>query len=84
MDYFDFFSSALFEPCDHCRQWTIRQSDTFKTVSPFFDRAKLEKQKVYVDRYGVWLALVSWLTALLMLLGKFLRFLFWNLLLGVF
>ena len=68
------------------------------------DRAKLEKQKVYVDRYGVWLALVSWLpfvgdlfsialgfyktnpwlTALLMLLGKFLRFLFWNLLLGAF
>ena len=62
------------------------------------------KAKVYVDRYGVWLALVSWLpfvgdlfsialgfyktnpwlTALLMLLGKYLRFLFWNLLLGAF
>ena len=68
------------------------------------DRAKLEKQKVYVGRYGVWLALVSWLpfvgdlfsialgfyktnpwlTALLMLVGKFLRFLFWTLLLGAF
>ena len=67
--------------------WERLNNPLFKGVEfapPFFDRAKLEKQKVYVDRYGVWLALVSWLTALLMLLGKFLRFLFWNLLLGVF
>ena len=68
------------------------------------DRAKLEKQKTYVDKYGVWLALVSWvpivgdvfaialgfyktnpwLTALLLLVGKALRFLVWNLILGVF
>ena len=68
------------------------------------DRAKLEKQKVYVDKYGVWLALVSWLpfvgdlfsialgfyktnpwlTALLLLVGKTLRFLFWNLILGAY
>ena len=67
------------------------------------DRAKLEKQKRYVDRFGVWLALVSWLpfvgdlfsialgfyktnpwlTAMLMLVGKTLRFFFWNLILGV-
>ena len=66
------------------------------------DRAKLEKQKVYVDRYGVWLALLSWvpfigdvfaialgfyktnpwLTALLLLVGKTLRFLVWNLIMG--
>ena len=25
------------------------------------DRQKLEKQKVYVDKYGVWLALFTWL-----------------------
>ena len=68
------------------------------------DRAKLEKQKVYIDKYGVWLALLSWvpfigdvfaialgfykttpwLTALLLLVGKTLRFLVWNLLLGAF
>lgn len=67
------------------------------------DRAKLEKQKVYVDKYGVWLALLSWvpfigdifaialgfyktnpwLTALLLLVGKTLRFLVWNLVMGV-
>ena len=66
------------------------------------DRAKLEKQKVYIDKYGIWLALVSWfpfvgdlftlalgfyktnpwLTAFLFLVGRFLRFFFWNLLLG--
>ena len=66
------------------------------------DRAKLEKQKVYIDKYGIWLALVSWLpfvgdlftlalgfhktnpwlTALLFLVGRFLRFFFWTLLLG--
>ena len=67
------------------------------------DRTKLEKQKKYIDRYGVWLALLSWvpfigdifaialgfyktnpwLTAILLLIGKTLRFLVWNLLLGV-
>ena len=66
------------------------------------DRAKLEKQKVYIDKYGIWLALVSWLpfvgdlftlalgfyktnpwlTAILFLVGRFLRFFFWTLLLG--
>ncbi len=66
------------------------------------DRAKLEKQKVYIDKYGIWLALVSWLpfvgdlftlalgfyktnpwlTAFLFLVGRFLRFFFWTLLLG--
>lgn len=67
------------------------------------DRTKLEKQKNYIDRYGVWIALLSWvpfigdvfaialgfyktnpwLTAILLLVGKALRFLVWNLLLGV-
>ena len=66
------------------------------------DRAELEKQKVHIDKYGVWLALLSWvpfvgdvfaialgfyrtnpwLTALLLLIGKTLRFLVWDLLLG--
>ena len=66
------------------------------------DRAKLEKQKVYIDKYGIWLALVSWfpvfgdifsltlglyktnptLTAFLFLVGRTLRFLVWNLMLG--
>ena len=66
------------------------------------DRAKLEKQKVYIDKYGIWLALVTWfpfvgdlftlalgfyktnpwLTALLFLVGRFLRFFVWNLVLG--
>lgn len=66
------------------------------------DRAKLEKQKVYIDKYGIWLALVSWfpfvgdlftltlgfyktnpwLTASLFLVGRLLRFFFWNLILG--
>ena len=66
------------------------------------DRAKLEKQKVYIDRYGIWLARFSWipfvgdlltlalgfyktnpwLTALLLLVGRFLRFFVWNLVLG--
>lgn len=66
------------------------------------DRAKLEKQKVYIDKYGIWLALVTWfpfvgdlftlalgfyktnlwLTALLFLVGRCLRFLVWNLVLG--
>lgn len=67
------------------------------------DRTRLERQKVLIDKYGVWLALLSWvpfigdvfaialgfyrtnpwLTALLLLTGKTLRFLVWNLLLGV-
>ena len=66
------------------------------------DRTKLEMQKASIDKYGVWLALLSWvpfigdvfaialgfyrtnpwLTALLLLVGKTLRFLVWNLLLG--
>lgn len=61
------------------------------------ERGKLEKQKTVIDRWGPWLALVSWLpfvgdlfsvglgfyrvrfwsTALFMLVGKGLRFLFW-------
>ncbi len=68
------------------------------------DRTKLEAQKVYVDKYGVWLALVSWLpvvgtlfdlalgffrtnpwlTALLLVIGKIIRFFFCNLILGAF
>lgn len=63
---------------------------------------RLERQKVYVDRYGVWLALLCWVpvvgdvialalgfyrcrpvwSIMLMLVGKFLRFLLWNLLAG--
>ena len=66
------------------------------------DRAKLEKQKVYIDKYGIWLGLVTWfpfvgdlftlalgfyktnpwLTALLFLVGRFLRFFVWTLVLG--
>ncbi len=66
------------------------------------DRAKLERQKVYIDRYGIWLALISWLplvgdvftlalgfyktnpwlSALLFLVGRTIRFLAWTLLLG--
>lgn len=62
------------------------------------DRGKLEKQKAYIDKYGIWLALVSWLplvgdvfsialgfyktnpwlTALLFLIGRTLRFLVWT------
>lgn len=64
-------------------------------------RETLEKQKVYIDKYGVWLALLSWIpiagdvialalgfykspalwTILLLLAGKFGRFLIWTLLL---
>ena len=63
----------------------------------------LEKQKRAIDKYGVWLALISWvpfigdvfaialgfyktnpwLTGFLLLLGKFLRFLLWNLIMGL-
>ncbi|MBR3302642.1 MAG: DedA family protein [Bacteroidales bacterium] len=59
---------------------------------------KLEKQRVYVNKYGVWLALVAWLpfvgdisvlalgfyrspkylTFFMLLIGKLLRYLFWN------
>ena len=58
----------------------------------------LEKQKRYIDRYGVWLALICWIpvigdivaialgfyktrpvwTMVLLLIGKFARFLVWN------
>lgn len=64
----------------------------------------LQKQKAYVDKYGVWLALVCWVpfigdvfaialgfykcrpvwTIILMLVGKFARFLIWNLVYGLF
>lgn len=64
----------------------------------------LQKQKAYVDKYGVWLALACWVpiagdlfaialgfykcrptwTIILMLVGKFARFLVWNLVYGLF
>lgn len=64
----------------------------------------LEKQKSYVAKYGVWLALIAWIpivgdvfvlalgfykarpgwTAVLLLVGKALRFLAWTLLVGLF
>lgn len=67
-------------------------------------RETLDKQKAYIDRYGVWLALLCWipfigdvfaialgfyrtqpvLTAFLMLVGKFARFLLWNFIYGLF
>jgi len=67
------------------------------------NREKLEKQKVYFDKYGIWLALVSWfpfvgdvfsialgfyktnpwLTSLLFLVGRTLRFLVWTILMGM-
>lgn len=63
----------------------------------------LSRQKEKVDRYGVWLALASWIpfigdliaialgfykakplwTIVLLLVGKFLRFLVWNLIYGL-
>ncbi len=63
----------------------------------------LEKQKVKIDRYGVWLALLAWVpiigdviaialgfyktrpaaTMFLLLVGKFVRFLLWNLIYGL-
>ena len=63
----------------------------------------LQKQKSYVDKYGVWLALVCWVpfigdviaialgfyktrpvwTIILLLAGKFARFLVWNMLYGL-
>ena len=64
----------------------------------------LQKQKSYIDKYGVWLALVCWVpfigdviaialgfyktrpvwTIILLLAGKFARFLAWNLIYGLF
>jgi membrane protein YqaA with SNARE-associated domain len=64
----------------------------------------LARQKKKVDRYGVWLALTSWVpfigdiiaialgfykakpfwTIILLLIGKFARFLAWNLIYGLF
>ncbi|WP_350308228.1 YqaA family protein [Gabonibacter massiliensis] len=63
-------------------------------------REQLERQKEKIDRYGVWLALFTWLplvgdlfaialgfyrvspkmSALYMLVGRFVRFLVWTLL----
>ena len=67
-------------------------------------RETLEKQKVKIDKYGVWLALLAWIpiigdviaialgfyrtrpwaTVFLLLVGKFARFLLWNLVYGLF
>ena len=67
-------------------------------------RETLEKQKVKIDNYGVWLALLAWIpiigdviaialgfyrtrpwaTMFLLLVGKFARFLLWNLIYGLF
>ena len=64
----------------------------------------LQKQKRYIDKYGVWLALTCWIpvigdviaialgfyktrpfwTAVLLLVGKFARFLVWNMVYGLF
>ena len=64
---------------------------------------KLDKQRVYISKYGLWLALVAWLpfigdvmvlglgfyrtrrllTYILLLVGKFLRYLFWTIVLTV-
>lgn len=66
-------------------------------------RETLEKQKVKIDKYGVWLALLAWVpfigdviaialgfyktrpaaTMALLLVGKFARFLLWNLIFGL-
>ena len=63
----------------------------------------LEKQKIKIDRYGVWMALLAWVpfigdviaialgfyrtrpwaTMFLLLVGKMLRFLCWNLIYGL-
>lgn len=67
-------------------------------------RETLETQKVKIDKYGVWLALLAWIpiigdviaialgfyrtrpwaTMFLLLVGKFARFLLWNLIYGLF
>ncbi|MGN1212154.1 MAG: YqaA family protein [Candidatus Cryptobacteroides sp.] len=64
----------------------------------------LQKQKEYVDKYGVWLALICWVpiigdviaialgffrtkpawTMILLLIGKFVRFLVWNFIYDIF
>ena len=66
-------------------------------------RETLEKQKVKIDKYGVWLALLAWIpiigdviaialgfyrtrpwaTMFLLFVGKFARFLLWNLIYGL-
>ena len=66
-------------------------------------RETLEKQKIKIDKYGVWLALLAWVpfigdviaialgfyktrpaaTMVLLLIGKFARFLLWNLIYGL-
>lgn len=66
-------------------------------------RETLEKQKIKIDKYGVWLALLAWVpfigdviaialgfyktrpaaTMVLLLVGKFARFLLWNLIFGL-
>lgn len=66
-------------------------------------RETLEKQKIKIDKYGVWLALLAWVpfigdviaialgfyktrpaaTMVLLLVGKFARFLLWNLIYGL-
>ena len=66
-------------------------------------RETLERQKVRVEKYGIWLALLSWVpfigdvlvvalgfyrtkpipTMILLLIGKFLRFLVWNWVIGL-
>lgn len=66
-------------------------------------RETLEKQKIKIDKYGVWLALLAWVpfigdviaialgfyktrpaaTMVLLLIGKFARFLLWNLIFGL-
>ena len=67
-------------------------------------REKLEQQQSKVNKYGVWLALFSWVpivgdltvlalgfykaprgwTFLMLLIGKAIRYLFWNLIVGLF
>lgn len=66
-------------------------------------RETLEKQKIKIDKYGGWLALLAWVpfigdviaialgfyktrpaaTMVLLLIGKFARFLLWNLIYGL-
>ena len=67
-------------------------------------REKLEQQQAKVQKYGVWLALFSWVpiigditvlalgfyktsrgwTFLMLLIGKAIRYLFWNVIVGLF
>lgn len=66
-------------------------------------RETLEKQKIKIDKYGVWLALLAWIpiigdviaialgfyrtrpwaTMFMLFVGKFARFLLWNLIYGL-